>query len=306
MRINTAGTRHVLENRGESLWFFKEWETFLEFAGLTKLDDFLHLTGKEVDRNRKTVVYRIILGDDNQVFYIKLHRNYVKRYVKSFFQKIPYSGIELNNMMHYSRAGLDDLDPVAWGWRSGPGGDDSFLLLKELEGYISLQQWLNGEACASREQRRAVSHAVAVMLAKMHDYGLAHIDLFSWHVFVKKLGHGFYAHPIDLERTKIKQNWFGSEWLMRRKQANDLAVLHLTVPWPQISFAERMRFYAEYCRLRGITDRKRPFLKLVLSIARNRGSKKRFRPYGVAAKLRDARGGYLNFMHRKIHQVEKN
>ena len=288
MRINTDGTRHVLINREDGLCFFKEWEAFLESVGLTKFDDFLHLTGKEVDRNRATVVYRITLGDAKQVFYIKLHRNYVKRNMKSFFQKVPYSGIELNNMMHYARAGLDDLDPVAWGWRSGPDGDDSFLLLKELTGYVSLQQWLGGPEIAFQKERRSVSHAVAVMLAKMHDHGLAHIDLFSWHVFIKKLDHGFFAHPIDLERTKIKQDFFGSEWLIRRKQANDLAVLHLTVPWPLISFAERMRFYDDYCRIRGINDRKRSFLKLVLSIARQRGGKKKFTTYGVAAKLKDA------------------
>jgi len=124
------------------------------------------------------------------------------------------------------------------------------------------------------------------MLAKMHCGGLAHIDLFSWHVFVKKTGEGhFLAHPIDLERTKVKGGWPWSQWLIRRKQANDLAVLHLTVPWPQVSSAERMRFYHAYCKSLGIRKKDRSFLKLILATARHRGRKRKFKPFGVAARL---------------------
>lgn len=284
--IDTSGTRYELEEGGDGLWFFKDWGDFLKSAGLTEFDQFVHLSGLEVDRNRRSLVYRLKLGEENHVFYLKLHKNYVKKSLTTLYKKVPLTQIELTNMMHYARAGLDELEPVAWGWRSGAEGDVSFLLIKELEGYQSLQDFLNGPDGSSRQQRRAVARAVEAMLAKMHRCGLAHIDLFSWHVFVKKIEDGhFLAHPIDLERTKVKGGWPWSQWLIRRKQANDLAVLHLTVPWPQISFAERMSFYHAYCKSLGLSDKDRSFVRLILATARHRGRKRKFKPFGVAARL---------------------
>ena len=284
--IDTTGTRYELEEGGEGLWLFKGWRDFLASAGLTEFDHFVLLSGTEVDRNRRSLVYRLRLGEEKQLFYLKLHKNYVKKSLSTLFKKVVLTQIELMNMMHYARAGLDALEPVAWGWRSGEDGDISFLLIKNLDGYQSLQEFLNGPGCSSRRQRHAVARAVKSMLVKMHRYGLAHVDLFSWHVYVKKIGESdFRAHPIDLERTKVKGGWPWSQWLIRRKQANDLAVLHLTVPWPQISSAERMRFYHAYCKSLGSNVKDRSFLKLVLTTARHRGRKRKFKPFGVAEKI---------------------
>lgn len=209
----------------------------------------------------------------------------MKNGLGTFFKKVPYCKIELNNMMHYTRAGLAELEPVAWGWRSGKE-DVAFLLIKELDGYVSLQEWLKSPDCFSAKKRRKVSTAIARMLALMHSYGLAHIDLFTWHIYLKKDGDGFKAHPIDLERTKVKSFWPWSPWIMRYKQVNDLAVLHLTAPWPQISFSERMRFYYDYCSFVGIKPGDRSFLKRIMAIARHRGRKRKFKRFGVAERLR--------------------
>lgn len=283
--INTDNTRHFVKKKGDHLWFFNNWQDFLANAGLTEFNHFMKLSGVQVDRNRATVVYRVVLGDKKQVFYIKIHKNYFKRNIKSLFKKEPYSRIELRNLMHYARADLDVLEPVAWGWRSGVNGEENFLLIQELNDYVSLQEWLKGTEGLSFERRQNVALAVIKMLSKMHNNGLAHVDLFSWHIFIKNDGKKCHAHPIDLERTKKKGFFPGSDWLIRRKQANDLAALHLTIPWPLVSFSERMRYFKEYCRLRGINDQDRSFLNLVLSIARHRGRKKKFKPFGVANKF---------------------
>lgn len=282
--IDTSGTCHNYSKAGHDIWIFNGWKKFLGSEGLTEFDHFLQLTGQQMDRNRRSVVYRIELGSDKQIFYIKIHRDYYKQSVSTFFRKVPYAEIELNCLMHYERAGLNKLEPVAWGWRP-EGGNVGFLLLKELSGYISLQDWLNSDDSLKPDQRELVSKAVASMLATMHRYGLAHIDLFSWHVFIKKNEDKFDAHPIDLERTKNKGCWPWSKWFARLKQANDLAVLHLTVPWPQVSFAQRMRFYHEYCNLVGLKDKNHFFLKFILKTAKHRGRKRKFKKYGVAPLL---------------------
>ena len=121
----------------------------------------------------------------------------------------------------------------------------------------------------------------------MHEHGLAHIDLFAWHVFAKKDGDKWIAHPIDLERTKRQGNWPLSKLVSRYKQASDLAAPHLTIPWPLIGWSERMRCYHYYCQFRKFSQGDRAFLSRVLSIAKHRGRKSKFQFYGVAEKLRD-------------------
>ncbi len=286
LTIDTTGTRYTLEEAGDGLWFFKGWQDFFKSAGLTTFDEFVRLSGEEVDRNRRSLVYRLKLGEGNQVFYLKLHTNYVRRNLTTLYKKVLITQIELTNMMHYARAGLDELEPVACGWRSGKDGISSFLLIKELDGYQSLQDFLNGPDCSSKQERRGVAKAIVAMLGKMHGCGLAHIELFSWHIFVKKTEDGHYlAHPIDLERTVKKNNWPWSQWLIRRKHANDLAVLNLTVPWPQISSAERMRFYHDYCKTMGIRKNDRSLIKRIRAIEKHRGRRSKFQSAGVFTRM---------------------
>jgi hypothetical protein len=286
--MDCHGPRHQLLDQGKGLWIGKKFLPLFQEAGLTTFDDFCRLTGQEMDRNRRSVVYRLELGPDKEIFYLKLHTNYYKRGLLTLFRKIPYAHLELSNMMEYSRAGLDELEPAAWGWQPGrPEGDVSFLLIKELSGYRSLQEWLKDPACATASQRRPLFQAVARMMATMHDHGLAHIDLFAWHVFAKKEGEQWTAHPIDLERSKRRGSWPWSNLLTRHRQANDLAVLLLTTPWPQVSWAERLRCFHDYCLFRQFPQGgARPFLRSVLAIARHRGRKGKFQRYGVAQQLR--------------------
>jgi hypothetical protein len=285
--IDCTGTKNSLCQHGRSLWIFHPWKQFLDEIGLQKFEDFSKLTGKEMDRNRRSVVYRLELGAEKEIFYLKIHTNYYKRGLKTLYRKVPYPQIELANMMEYARAGLKKLEPVAWGWKQGTAeGDISFLLIKELSGYKSLKEWLKDPACATPRQRRPLARAVARMMATMHDHGLAHIDLFTWHIFAKKEGEQWTAHPIDLERTQRQGCWPWSKLLNRHNQANDLAVLHLTTPWPLISLSERMRCYHDYCTLRNLPKGDRFFLAQVLSIARHRGRKGKFQVYGVAEQLR--------------------
>ncbi|MEN8257363.1 MAG: lipopolysaccharide kinase InaA family protein [Thermodesulfobacteriota bacterium] len=281
------GTPQELLDQGNGLWIFKKWQSLLQEAGLHEFADFSKLTGKEMDRNRRSVVYRLALGAKKEFFYLKIHTNYYKRGLKTLFRKVPYPKIELANMIEYTRAGLGELEPVAWGWQPGtPEGDISFLLIKELTGYKSVQDWLKDPACATAKQRQPLARAVAKMIAIMHDHGLAHIDLFAWHIFAKKEGDQWTAHPIDLERTKRQGCWPLSKLISRHKQANDLAVLHLTTPWPQTSWSERMRCYHDYCKFRKFPKGDRSFLAQVLAIAKHRGRKNKFQFYGVAEQLR--------------------
>ncbi len=283
--IDTSGTRYNLEQLAEDLWVFHGWQDFLRGLKLNSFDSFFRLTGEVMDRNRRSVVYRLVLGEEGRVFYLKIHKNYFKKDLRTLYKKVPLIQVELTNLMHYARVGFDVLEPVAWGWHPVRGGGDSFLLVEELRGYRSLQEWLAVEG-SGPDFLGEISKALASMLAKMHANGLAHVDLFSWHVFLEKGPDKFKAIPIDLERTKIKGKWPWSRMHIGWKQANDLAALHLTAPWPQVSFRQRLRFYLSYCHLMGGQRCKKRLLRRVLVVAARRGRHKKFKKFGVAATLR--------------------
>jgi hypothetical protein len=188
--------------------------------------------------------------------------------------------------MHYARAGFDALEPVAWGWRRPRKGGEGFLLLAELEGYRSLQEWLSEkDIAADPVRRRTLWKAVIPMVQRMHQAGLVHMDLYAWHIFLKPLGEEFLALPIDLERSIITGSWPWSSRKIKKKQANDLAALHLTVPWPLVGSVERMRFFLNYRGHQALSRNDKRFLRKILAIARHRGRQKKFKPFGVADRL---------------------
>jgi hypothetical protein len=287
--IDTTATRYRFKSFAKDVHVMDGWQEFLRACDLNMFESFITLAGEVVDQNSRSVVHKIELGDPPRIFYLKCHKNYVKRKASAFFRPEPIIYNELENMMHYARAGFDALDPVAWGWQRGKGGGNSFLLTADLRDYRPLQTYLDNDLImASAEKRRAISNTLSSGLAAIHDAGLAHRDFFTWHVFIKPSLSGYKIQPIDLERSvkmkKKKMIW--SSFRIKKKQIDDLASLHLTVPWPLVSFSERMRFFHDYRKKRGITGSGRKLLKAILRRAKHKGGRRKFKPYGVARKLR--------------------
>lgn len=289
--IDTSGTCYEFKSWATGVWALAGQHELLKSLGLREFDDFFMLRGEVVDRNRRSQVHKLQLGSPPVTFYLKLHKGYVTRSWKSCFRAESVIQKELANMMHYARAGLKALVPVAWGWHPHRGGGDSFVLINELEGYRSLEDWTSDRTILlDADKLNSIFEAVARMLVCVHGAGLAHLDLFSWHVFLKEEGDKFLVQPIDLERSMIKGRWPWSSRQIRKKQASDLAALHLTTPWPQISFSKRMRFFLAYCGHKRLSMRDKVFLRRILEMARHRGRMKKFRSYGVGEMLRRHHG----------------
>jgi len=285
--LDTTATRYRFELFAKDVHVLDGWQKFLQTCGLNSFENFFALAGEMVDRNRRSVVYRIELGDPPRIFYLKCHKDYVKRKACTFFRPKPMIYTELENMMHYARAGFDALDPVAWGWQRGKAGGNSFLLIAELTGFTSLQTCFDDDlVMGSAEKRQAISNTLSSGLAAIHDAGLAHEDFFTWHVFIGSSSSGYKLQPIDLERSEKKGKMIWSSFRVKRKQIDDLASLHLTVPWPLVNFSERMRFFHDYRKKRGMSGSEHKLLKAILKRARRRGRRRKFKPYGVAGELR--------------------
>jgi hypothetical protein len=286
--LNTSGTRYSLAEFGEDSWVFGDWAKFLKKQQLCDLSSFLDLSGDVVDRNRRSVVYRLKLGAEKRVFYLKLHTDFFRQNLRTLYRKVPVLYTELTNLMHYGRAGIDTLEPVAWGHRSTPSGGVGFILLEELEGFCSLQEWLH--TVRSYGELKEMTQSCAAMVCKIHEYGLAHIDLFSWHIFVKGGASGYEVVPIDLERTKIRGRFPFAHAVLWFNQLHDLAVLNLTTPWPQVSDSLRLRFYMAWLHTEKLTFMQKMQAKLIVSLARYFGRKrKKFKAYGLAARFQQVR-----------------
>ncbi len=283
--IDTSGTRHRLQDWSEDVWVFDGWQDFLQTNNLLDLEQFLELCGEVVDLNTRSVVHRLQIGDSGKVFYLKIHKNYLRRDYTTGFKKVPVAQIELANMMHYARAGFDYLSPVAWGWRPSKEGGDGFLLLEELNDYLSLQQWLEKPEAKQKALRKKISFAVADAVARIHEHGLAHVDLFSWHIFLKQEGEGFVVQPLDLERSEVKGSWPGSGLMLHLKQLRDLATLHLSVYWPLVSDSERLRFFLRYQGHQRLNQKDRKMIYKILKKAASIGKRKKFRFFGVSARI---------------------
>ncbi len=282
--LDTEGTRYTVADFAQDTWVFGEWESFLREQGLHDLSSFLTLKGEVVDRNRRSVVYRITLGSDKKIFYLKIHKDYYRQNLRTLYRKIPVLSTELTNLMHYGRAGIDTLEPVAWGYQPSPVGGDGFLLLEELAGFCSLREWLATPRQYNELQSMATS--CGIMARTMHRAGLAHIDLYSWHIFVKDSSAGYQVVPIDLERTKVQSKIPLSALFIRLKQFNDLAVLHLTVAWPQVSDALRMKFFLMWLETDRLSRWHKMQARFVIQLSRYLAKKrKKFRQDGMAARL---------------------
>ena len=285
--IDTTATRYIFKPFAKDIHVLDGWQKFLQACGLNIFESFIALTGEVVDQNSRSVVHRIELGDPPRTFYLKCHKNYVKRKAYTFFRPKPMIYTELENMMHYARAGFDALDPVAWGWQKDKGDGNSFLLIADLTDYRPLQTYFDNDlVMASAEKRHAISSALSSGLAAIHDAGLAHRDFFTWHVFIGPSRSGYKLQPIDLERSIKRGKMIWSSFWVKRKQIDDLASLHLTVPWPLVNFSERMRFFHDYRKKRGMPGSGHKFLKAILKRAKHRGRRKKFKPFGVVGKLR--------------------
>lgn len=201
--IDSSGTRYTLLPWSENVHVFDGWQNFLKKNSLVTLENFLKLNGDVVDINKRSVVHKITLGESNKVFYLKVHENYTRKDISTLFKRIPVVQIELENLMYYGRCRLDALEPVAIGWQYNKKTGKGFLLLQDLIGFKSLQKWLSAsDFVHNKLLLQKMTNSLADMVSTVHENGLAHMDLYSWHIFMKKEGDDFICQPIDLERTK--------------------------------------------------------------------------------------------------------
>ncbi len=128
--------------------------------------------------------------------------------------------------------------------RLGPWPLESFLIVEGLKGAVTLDTALAQMQTAT--EREPLLRTLAGQVARMHDAGLWHRDLYAKHIFVRREGGKFVINIIDLQRMRRGGGISAA--------AKDLAALNVTLPWEAAGAIERMRFLREYLRGRRNKD----------------------------------------------------
>lgn len=192
-------------------FFFNE-HIASRFAG-QGLGDFARLWDLKLDwfeplnerRNGWSGVSRYRLSGDQplQVF-IKRQQNHNTRQLMHPIRGVPTFRREYHNILIFRSHGIPTLTPIYYGERRVDGNDQAILITLALDGYENLFDWYYKTAAnQSEEASRAVLAAIAQVVRKLHDQGIAHYCLYPNHIFVLVQEVATSYRDQDYERIRL-------------------------------------------------------------------------------------------------------
>jgi len=229
-----------------------KYREILERLGLTSLEQVRRFHGELVKNHRgRRDILRIVAADSaGRPLTLYLKRNW-KPYKKDGLASLwrrgrvwSQSRQEWENCLALQRAGVATAELAAWGEECGPLWERFSFILTEAAPGRPLSAFL--AECADRSLRRRVIEALADLVRRMHDAGLAAPDLFTRHVFLDLEGERPRFRLIDMARLDRRR-------LPLRLRARDLAALNAAAPLRHVSARERILFLRRYA---GRTDRR--------------------------------------------------
>lgn len=143
--------------------------------------------------------------------------------------------------------------------RSGFREVASVLLTAELHGE-SLENWLpRRTASLDRNMKRSLSQSLAGLVARLHNAGLVHRDLYMSHIFITaKEGNDTHLSLLDLQRV-ARSRWRRWRWIVK-----DLAALNYSTPFSAATNADRVRWLKLYLGERSGSVNQRTLIRAVV------------------------------------------
>ncbi|GIW81145.1 MAG: hypothetical protein KatS3mg105_2952 [Gemmatales bacterium] len=132
---------------------------------------------------------------------------------------------------------LGDVPAPQWLAAGEDGRGRAFVMIRELANAIDLRTWLR----VFPDRHGKAVRRVARSLARLHNEGVVHRDLFCKHVFLTEDGTVYF---VDWQRAKRCQRPSTNIW------CQDLAALHATLPDDAIDSRYRLIFLKTYLRYR--------------------------------------------------------
>ena len=237
----------------------QRWREILAHNGLDGFEDVWALARDWVERPNTRhggfgAVARCDLalpGGGRGAFFVKLHRNRLRRTATRPWRGTPALKRELDNHRRCNAAGVLSSTPVYCASRRVAGEQRGILVTEALSGYRSLADLLatwRAPGGPSAGERRRVIEAVAAQLSALHAAWLVARSYTPEHVFVRlpraapeagtpeRIG-AVEVRLIDLERIKRAP-------LRRWARVRDLVTLQIATP--SLRRTDRLRFLEAY------------------------------------------------------------
>ncbi len=168
--------------------------------------------------------------------------------------------VEFHWIRELTNLGIGAPQVVAFGSRrNGFREVSSLLLTAELNGE-SLEKWLPRRAASlDRNMKRNLSQILAALVAKLHNAGLVHRDLYMSHIFIATKGENdLDLSLIDLQRV-VRHRWRRWRWIVK-----DLAALNYSTPSSAATNADRVRWLKLYLNKRSVSANQRDLVRAVV------------------------------------------
>jgi tRNA A-37 threonylcarbamoyl transferase component Bud32 len=147
--------------------------------------------------------------------------------------------------------------------RNGFGIREGFLLMEAFENGEEMDRYLFREGQNVQRKRLFVT-ALARWLSGLHAKEIFHRDMKACNIYVSEEGEGWSFQLLDLEDVRLDKRVKGTDAF------RTLLQLNTSIP-KEITRADRMRFFREYCRLHPVIQDKKSFLSRLMQESRKRG-----------------------------------
>jgi len=226
------------------------YREFCQRNGLTTAADFMALPAVIVSGHPNRHVTQVTIGSGPTalVGFMKrdLHISWAERLRNAIagFGFVSRSCREARVLRNLEKVGVNCPEQVAEGEDDDGRG---FLLVRELAGAVELREYLRARAAVPERRRKQFARKLGQALARIHNCGIDHPDLYSKHVFINPEDQSISV--LDWQRSRLRSR---VGWPQRWR---DLAALEATLSDDLVSSSERatcLRAYLRECRIRKI------------------------------------------------------
>jgi heptose I phosphotransferase len=215
------------------------WRRFLREQGLSEPCQFLDLRALIVSGHPDRHVARVRLGSGQGAVMAYLKREHGVRLTSRLANALAGFGLvsrslrEAHTLQALSRENLGGPEWLAAG---EDGRGRAFLLVREVEDSVDLRTYLRDETDPAR--RIGVARALGAQLARLHDAGFEHPDLYAKHVLVQAGAATFRLLDWQRARRCRALGW--------RARGRSLAALDATLDPRLAAGCERRAFLRAY------------------------------------------------------------
>lgn len=168
-----------------------------------------------------------VVDKQGNVFYVKMQTNHIYRSLSHPFGR-PTTCREAESIQICRQHGIKVPEVVYFETRKSCGEWQAVLVTRELEGFVSLEEWFALDSYQEHRQKLLIE-VIALMsqtIAKFHNQGRQHCCLYDKHIFIKT---SLASEPrveialLDLEKSRRR-------WLKKRASTRDIAQLKRHLP----------------------------------------------------------------------------